>query len=162
MQIEFLQNLLSSIRSQNRKIVFTNGCFDILHIGHIRFLRYLEDTYSGDIIVGVNSDESIKRLKGHNRPINKLEDRIFALESIRYVSAAVSFDTNTPEELIKIIKPDVLAKGGDYKEKMIVGEEFVRSYGGIVIKDFFISGHSTSRILDLSEITSGYDMPYSD
>ncbi len=105
----------------NKKIVFTNGCFDILHRGHIELLKFCKNI--GYVIVGLNSDDSIKKLKGENRPINSEEDRKFLLESLKYVDEVIIFEHETPLELIEKIKPDFIVKGSDYSKESIVGKE---------------------------------------
>lgn len=131
-------------RTQN--IVFTNGCFDILHVGHIRYLK--EAAALGDIlVVGLNSDDSVRRLKGEKRPINKSEDRaelLCALESVDYVFI---FDEDTPYELIQRIQPDILVKGGDYNTDEVVGKDIVESRGGKVVLMQLVEGISTTHIV---------------
>ena len=105
------------------KTVFTNGCFDVLHKGHIELLRHCKSL--GYVVVGLNSDSSVRRLKGKNRPFNNQEDRKFLLESCRYVDKVVFFEEDTPLELIKQIKPDILVKGGDYNKESVVGYDIV-------------------------------------
>ncbi len=124
------------------KIIFTNGCFDILHIGHIELLKYAK-SLGNKLVVGINSDESVKRLKGTTRPINDINTRKTVLESIRYVDEVLIFDTDTPLELIKNIEPDIIVKGGDYSEKNVVG------YGLAEIRIFnYINGYSTTKIIE--------------
>jgi len=129
-----------------KKVVFTNGCFDILHRGHV---SYLEEAKSlGDfLIVGVNSDPSISRLKGPSRPIQNQDDRLFILAGLESVDAVVVFDADTPIELIDALLPDVLVKGGDYQIENIVGFETVTKRGGLVTTLPFIEGKSTSIIV---------------
>tara|TARA_B100000131_G_C17906115_1_gene528430 strand:+ start:285 stop:677 length:393 start_codon:yes stop_codon:yes gene_type:complete len=119
--------------------VFTNGCFDILHRGHLELLKYCSDI--GDIvIVGINTDESIKRLKGLSRPINNQEDRKFMLESLKYVDKVYFFNEDTPYNLIKSTKPDIIVKGGDYIAKDVVGHDLCE------VKIFeYIDGYSTTK-----------------
>jgi len=105
-----------------KNIIFTNGCFDILHIGHIRLLKYAK-SLGEKLVVGLNSDESIKRLKGYDRPFNKLEYRKEVLESIRYVDEVKIFTTDTPYNLIKEVEPDIIVKGGDYSADEVVGND---------------------------------------
>ena len=132
-----------------KKIVFTNGCFDVLHIGHIRLL--LEAARSGDIlVVGLNSDASIKRLKGDKRPIHTQDIRAEMLATLIPVDCIILFEEDTPEELIRIVKPDVIVKGGDYSENEIVGADFVKSYGGEVKIFPLEAGHSTTQIISKS------------
>jgi len=131
----------------NRKLVFTNGVFDILHAGHVSYLCRAHDL--GDLlIVGVNSDESAQRLgKGPNRPINSLQDRILVLEALRCVDAVVAFTEDTPERLIEILKPDVHVKGGDYREEDLPEAKIVRAYGGEIVILPTLEGRSTTGTL---------------
>jgi len=122
-------------------VVFTNGCFDILHRGHIELLKYCKSL--GTVIVGLNSDESVKKLKGVTRPFFHQEDRKFMLESCKYVDGVVIFDEETPYNLIKRLKPDIIVKGGDYKPEEVIGSDIAR------IKIFnYIDGYSTTKILE--------------
>lgn len=133
-------------KENNQKIVFTNGCFDILHCGHIHLLKNAKR--EGDkLIVAINTDSSVKKLKGESRPVNKLEDRVQVLEAISFVDAVVPFDELTPLELIKYILPDVLVKGADYEEDDIVGAEEVKENGGEVVRIPLIEGKSTTNII---------------
>lgn len=121
--------------------VFTNGCFDILHRGHIELLEYCASF--GEVIVGLNSDNSVRRLKGIERPFNKAEDRKKILESIRYVNKVIIFEEDTPLELIKCLKPDVIVKGGDYSTHEVIGSELAE------IRIFeFIDGYSSTSIIN--------------
>lgn len=130
-----------------KKVVFTNGCFDILHRGHLEYLQSAADL--GDIlVVGLNSDASVKRLKGENRPINNQNDRAFALASLVFVDAVIIFDEDTPLELIQRVKPNVLVKGGDYSIGNIVGADFVKNIGGEVQVIPFVDGYSTTQIIE--------------
>lgn len=132
---------------KNKKVVFTNGCFDIIHSGHITLLK--EASELGDIlIVGLNSDNSIKRLKGSNRPINNLENRINVLSAISYVDYIVVFEDDTPINIIKYLKPDYLVKGGDYRIENIVGSDYVKSYGGNICIIPFREDISTTLIIN--------------
>ena len=127
------------------KIIFTNGCFDIIHTGHIRLLEYAKSL--GDyLIVGLNSDDSIKRLKGETRPINKEKDRKYILECIRFVDQVIIFEEDTPYDIIKTIMPDILVKGGDWKPDQIVGSDLVLEHGGQVLSLNFVDGYSTTQI----------------
>lgn len=131
----------------NQKIVFTNGCFDILHYGHICYLQ--EARSKGDLlIVGVNSDASVARLKGDTRPINKLEHRMAFLAALESVDHVMPFSEDTPITLIKTINPNVLVKGGDYELDQIVGADHVTSYGGQVEVIDYVDGFSTTSIID--------------
>jgi len=122
------------------KKVFTNGCFDILHRGHIELLRYCKSL--GYVIVGINSDSSVRTLKGPGRPITPHADRKFLLESLRYVDGVEIFNEATPYELIKRIKPDIIVKGGDYESSTVIGCDLA----DVRIFDF-INGHSTTEII---------------
>lgn len=127
--------------------VFTNGCFDILHSGHIRLLRYAKSL--GDtLIVGVNSDESVRRIKGENRPINKLKDRVDLLKELRCVDTVILFEEDTPEGMIHFIRPDILVKGPEAANAVIPGAAFVKSIGGKVIVPDWRVEVSTSSILE--------------
>ncbi len=134
-------------KANGRKIVFTNGCFDILHVGHITYLRNAKKL--GDILViGVNSDDSVRRLKGESRPINCCEDRMEVLSALDFVDYVVEFKEDTPASLIEKIKPDVLVKGGDYKIEEIAGADFVIANGGEVKILDFVEGKSTTGIVE--------------
>lgn len=127
--------------------VFTNGIFDILHVGHIRLLKFAR-TYGSKLIVGLNSDESAARLKGNTRPIISMYDRIEMLVSFPFISQVMPFEEDTPERLIKDIKPDILVKGPEALKSKIPGAEFVESYGGKVIVPDWEIQESTSKIVD--------------
>jgi D-beta-D-heptose 7-phosphate kinase/D-beta-D-heptose 1-phosphate adenosyltransferase len=140
-----LANQIAHWHDHGEKIVFTNGCFDILHAGHI---RYLEDAASkGDrLVIGVNNDDSVRRLKGETRPINILGSRLYLLASLSCVDAVVPFESDTPLDLIKHLHPDILAKGGDYTPETIVGAKEVMAWGGKVEVIPFVDGFSTTRL----------------
>lgn len=145
-----LEQTVQSYRSQNKKIVFTNGCFDLLHIGHVTYLE--EAKKLGDVlIVGINTDDSVKKLKGPTRPIQNENDRCEILAALKSVDHTVLFGEETPLDLIKNIKPDVLVKGGDWKIEQIVGSDFVMSYGGMVKSLNFVNGKSTTSIIEKSK-----------
>lgn len=145
-----LDDLLKIVRVwrlKSNRIVFTNGCFDLLHNGHIYILE--EAKKRGDkLIVGVNSDDSVKRLKGETRPILNQQERMQVLEALTCVDAVIVFEEDTPINLIKAIQPDVLIKGGDWSLDKIVGHEFVQSYNGVVESIPFVDQQSTSRIIN--------------
>ncbi len=144
-QLEEVESVLGPKRHQ--KIVFTNGCFDLLHIGHVRYLQQARAL--GDLlIVGINSDASVKRLKGPTRPIQNESDRAEILAALGCVDYTVLFSEDTPLHLIQRVKPQILVKGGDWKIEQIVGSEFVMSYGGTVQSLQFIEGRSTTRIIE--------------
>ena len=136
-----------SARSNQEKIVFTNGCFDILHLGHVAYLQKAKDL-GEKLIVAVNSDSSVRNLKGKRRPINKLADRMEVLASLECVDWIISFSEDSPDKVIKKLKPNVLVKGNDYKIKEIAGSDFVKSYGGEVKTIPLIKGVSTSSIVE--------------
>ena len=132
---------------RNKKIVFTNGCFDILHVGHMRYLR--QAAQLGDLlIVGVNTDASVRRIKGNSRPINALQDRVEMLSALDFVDYVVVFDEETPFEVIKELQPDVLVKGGDYSIDQIVGKDLVRSHGGEVVVLPLVAEKSSTNIIN--------------
>jgi D-glycero-beta-D-manno-heptose 1-phosphate adenylyltransferase len=142
-----LGNRLAMWRFLNNRIVFTNGCFDILHRGHIEYLSQARDK-GAVLIIGLNSDASVKRIKGEGRPVQDEMSRAMILASLRFVDAVILFDEDTPLDLISFIKPDVLVKGGDYTEETIVGADVVRSYGGEVLTIPLLEGYSTTGILN--------------
>lgn len=136
---------IEDLKNQGKTIVFTNGCFDLIHFGHIQYLSKAADT--GDfLIIGLNSSSSVRALKGPSRPINDEETRIHVIASFEFVRAVVVFEELTPENLIHVIRPDILIKGGDYEEKNIIGSDYVKSYGGKVATIPFVDGYSSSAI----------------
>lgn len=132
-------------RDQGCKIVFTNGCFDILHLGHVDYLARAAD-HGDKMIIGLNSDHSVSRIKGPTRPINDERSRAMVLAALGCVSAITVFDEPTPYELISLVQPDVLIKGADYKPEEIVGYDIVTSRGGSVKTIPFVNGYSTTAI----------------
>ena len=142
-----LGELSLKLKSEGRKVVFTNGCFDILHKGHLEVLAKTADL-GNRLIIGLNSDSSIKNLKGGNRPIVDENSRAILLAALSFVDAVVLFSEQTPLNLIAEIKPDILAKGGDYKITEIVGYEVVQQNGGEVITIPLIEGFSSTNIID--------------
>jgi rfaE bifunctional protein nucleotidyltransferase chain/domain len=145
--IEELKHRLAQWRVKSDRIVFTNGCFDILHVGHLHTLK--ESIQLGDkLIVGLNSDASVNRLKGKERPIVNQLDRSEMLAALEMVDAVIIFEDDTPEGLIQMIKPDVLCKGGDWSIENIVGGNFVKSYGGQVVSIPFVQGYSSSSLIN--------------
>ncbi len=134
------------LREEGKRIVFTNGVFDILHPGHVKLLWTARQ--EGDcLFVGVNTDESVKRLKGKERPVFPLEARMLVLASLESVDYVVPFEEDTPFKLIKEIAPNVLVKGGDYKPDEVVGADFVKSKGGKLVIIPFVEGFSTTEII---------------
>jgi len=140
--------------------IFTNGCFDILHRGHLELLEYCRHRAGqhgsffgvGEVIVGLNSDDSIRELKGDGRPINNERDRKYALEALKYVDTVIVFNEPTPLELIKIIKPDIIIKGGDYEKENVVGSDLCDV---IIFK--LVEGYSTTNIIknNLNDLSKG-------
>jgi rfaE bifunctional protein nucleotidyltransferase chain/domain len=132
---------------RSRRVVFTNGVFDLLHRGHVDIL--LAARRCGDaLVVGVNSDASVRRLKGPSRPVRSQDDRAYVLAALDMVDVVVVFDEDTPLELIRALKPDVLVKGGDYTEATVVGAPDVRGWGGEVVIVPLTAGHSTTATLE--------------
>jgi rfaE bifunctional protein nucleotidyltransferase chain/domain len=156
-RLEWIQNKIHSReallqhrnawRALGQKVVFTNGCFDILHHGHLDLIAKSADL-GNVLIVAINTDDSVKRLKGPERPLNHEQDRAFQLASLLCVDAVTFFNEDTPAELIELLKPDILVKGGDYSMEGIVGAEFVTGYGGRVEIIPFVQGYSTSSLID--------------
>lgn len=147
-----IKNFLGEWRKKNpgAKIVFTNGCFDLLHVGHVRYLK--EARKLGDFLfVGLNSDASVKQLKGPQRPVQNENDRAEILSSLACVDSVALFTQDTPAEIIQMVRPDFLVKGGDWKKESIVGSDFVESYGGQVLSLQFIDGKSTTSIINRSK-----------
>lgn len=154
-----LKNFIRGVREQNKKIIFTNGCFDILHVGHISYLS--EAKRSGDIlIVGINSDSSVRRLKGLDRPVNALSDRMAVLSALDSVDLAVPFTQDTPINLIKQIKPDIYVKGGDYSRESLPETVVVEGYGGQVKIIPIVYDRSTTKII--KKIKNRTDFRFSD
>lgn len=147
---ETIEASLAPLRSQGKKIVFTNGVFDLLHVGHVRYLQ--EARSLGDaLVVGVNADASVKRLKGPTRPVQNENDRAEILAALGAVDFTVIFTEDTPARLIEKVRPDILVKGGDWKIDQIVGASFVQSYGGKVMSLQFVDGKSTTKIIEKAQ-----------
>ncbi len=139
--------LLNRWRFKNRKVVFTNGCFDLLHAGHADYLQKASDM--GDmLVVGLNSDASVTGLKGSGRPVNDANARARMLASLGMVDAVILFDAETPRDLIAVVKPDVLVKGADYRPEEIAGHDIVTGYGGTVATVELLAGFSSSALID--------------
>jgi len=142
-----LSHVRETMLAANKTIVFTNGCFDILHAGHVTYLA--EAKRLGDVLVlGLNSDDSVRRLKGDTRPINTQEDRACVVDALRSVDYVCIFEEDTPYNLIQSVQPDVLVKGGDYAPDSIVGGDIVRKRGGQVCVLPFVQGKSTTAIIE--------------
>lgn len=144
---ENASRLLNMWKFRNEKIVFTNGCFDIIHRGHIEYLAKAA-SLGTKLIVGLNTDASVRRLKGENRPVNDERGRALALASLLFVDEVILFNTDTPRELIEFIQPDVLVKGGDYRPEDIVGNDIVTARGGQVVTIPLVEGYSTTSIIE--------------
>ncbi len=140
-----LSATLTRWRLFDQKIVFTNGCFDLLHYGHIHYLAAAK-ALGDKLIIGVNSTKSVKKLKGEHRPINDDLTRFHLLASLSFVDAIIEFDEATPYKLIKTIQPNILVKGGDWQPDQIIGADLVLANGGIVKSLAFIDGYSTTKI----------------
>ena len=155
---EALDRRLEAWRREGRRVVFTNGCFDVLHRGHVEYLRF--SRRQGDVLlVGVNSDASVTRLKGPSRPVNGLEDRMEVLGALEVVDGVVAFEEDTPAALIERVTPAVLVKGEDWRDKGVVGREWVEQHGGRVVLAPLLAGRSTTAVLDRArsgEAASGH------
>lgn len=137
---------ISSWKSASDTIVFTNGCFDLLHLGHLQYLSEAADL-GQKLIIGLNNDQSVQRLKGEKRPIKNQNERAMQLASLSFVDAVVIFEEETPEKLIKFLLPDILVKGGDYTIDTIVGAEAILSAGGSVKNLSFLEGYSSTSLI---------------
>jgi len=145
--ISSLKSLLNKFKNENKKIVFTNGCFDIIHSGHIYYLKEAK-TFGDILVVALNSDNSIKRIKGKNRPIISEKNRLIIMESLYFVDYVTIFNEDTPYNLIKEITPNILVKGGDWEINKIVGKDIVEKNGGKVINIPYQKGISTTEIIN--------------
>ena len=144
---EDLKKVVESLKEEGKRVVFTNGCFDLIHVGHTRYLQ--EARKLGDVlIVGVNSDSSVRTIKGKNRPVIPEEERAEVLSALQCVDFVVIFDEPDPLNIISLLKPDVLVKGGDWGEDAIIGREVIESSGGKVVRIPEIEGASSSSIID--------------
>jgi rfaE bifunctional protein nucleotidyltransferase chain/domain len=143
---EILKEKLDALRKEGKKIVFTNGCFDILHVGHTRYLN--EARTAGDVLVlALNSDSSVQVLKGEKRPLNPEADRAYVIASLAAVDYVTVFSESTPLELIEYLKPDIIVKGGDWQEEQVVGRESVKKWGGKVLIIPETKGASSTNII---------------
>ncbi len=144
--LDEIKSIRKKLKAENKKVVFTNGCFDLIHSGHVDYL--LKAKAMGDIlIVGLNSDESIKRIKGNKRPILKEDERAFIISNLKPVDYITIFEEDTPAKLIEEIIPDILVKGADWSVENIVGREVVEANGGEVKTIDFVNDQSTSKII---------------
>lgn len=142
-----LAHICAGWRVNGHKIVFTNGCFDILHQGHIRLLLSAAEL-GNKLVLGLNTDASVRKLKGEGRPVNDQYSRALVMASQLFVDAVCLFEEDTPLELIKIVKPDILVKGGDYTPETVVGNDFVNAYGGKTVIIPTVEGFSTTGIIE--------------
>jgi D-beta-D-heptose 7-phosphate kinase/D-beta-D-heptose 1-phosphate adenosyltransferase len=151
-----VNKVIQKWKNQGHRIIFTNGCFDLLHIGHVGLFCHLHESYNNSkLVVGINTDASVRRLKGSKRPIVPLDERAAMLAAIRYVDLVIPYSDDTPDRWIETIRPDVLAKGGEFRNAKVPGENFVKSIGGTIDKSYFLEGLSTSlRIEEIYEILS--------
>jgi rfaE bifunctional protein nucleotidyltransferase chain/domain len=145
--IEEAQAFVGCLRAERKTIVFTNGVFDLLHVGHLRYLQHAR-SLGGALIVGVNSDRSVRALKGPERPITPQDERVEILAALACVDGVVVFDEDTPLALITALQPDVLVKGADWAEDAVVGRDVVEAAGGRVVRVPIEAGHSTSALLE--------------
>ena len=143
---EQIKNQCNIWRFEEKKIVFTNGCFDILHLGHIDYLTQAADL-GGVLLIGLNSDTSVRAIKGPNRPINNEDARAIILMSLSFVTGVIIFEEETPFELIKTVQPDILVKGADYAVEEIAGFDIVQAHGGDVVTIPLTLGYSTTDLL---------------
>ena len=145
--LAILNRIVKRLRQNGKRVVFTNGCFDILHYGHV---KYLQDARArGDyLVVAVNSDSSVKKIKAKNRPVIGQSDRLKTVAALASVDYVVLFSEETPLRLIKALKPDILIKGADWSKKKIIGADFVASYGGKVLTANLVKGRSTSVLIE--------------
>lgn len=140
-----IQSVVTGWRNDNKTIVFTNGCFDLLHLGHVDYLSKAADL--GDkLVVGLNSDTSVSKLKGIHRPLQNEASRKMLMAALEFVDAVIVFEEDTPIKLIEAFKPDFLVKGGDYVEATVVGADLVKANGGRVVLIPFLEGYSTTSI----------------
>jgi len=147
-----LKKIIPGLKKQGKTIAFTNGCFDILHSGHVSYLQEAKKL-ADVLIVAVNSDGSVKRIKGRGRPVIKLKDRMWAVAALESVDFVTYFEQDTPLKIIKLLKPDILFKGKDWSKNKIVGKEVVKSYGGRIMTLPYIKGQSSSKIINRIEKT---------
>jgi len=141
-----LKKEIEALKAKGKRVVFTNGCFDLLHPGHMRYL-YAARQMGDFLVVAVNTDRSVKAIKGENRPIQSQDERAELLAALSFVDAVVLFDEDNPLKVIRHLLPDVLVKGGDWTEDKIVGADVVRKAGGVVKSLPFVAGYSTSAII---------------
>lgn len=141
-----IKTTIDKLKKEGKRVAFTNGCFDILHYGHIKYLKDARGMADA-LVVGLNSDSSVRKIKGSSRPINAQLDRAKVLSALCDVDYVTIFNEETPLKLIKLLGPDVLIKGGDWKKEEIVGADFVKSYGARVVTVPYLKGYSTTELL---------------
>ena len=146
--LEVLKSIRKKLKSENKKVVFTNGCFDLIHAGHVDYLEKAKK-FGDVLIVGLNTDDSVRRIKGEQRPILKQDERAFILSNLKPVDYVIFFSEDTPERLISDLIPDVLVKGADWSIDKIVGKDIVERNGGQVRTIEFVNDQSTSKIIKL-------------
>ena len=153
-----LKRIVPNLKKKGKKIVFTNGCFDLLHPGHIYYLK--EAKKKGDILIlGLNSDSSVRKLKGKGRPLIPQKDRAEILANLKFIDYIFIFNELTPAKAVRAISPDVLVKGGDYKKEDVVGGKFVAEKGGKVLIIPFLKGHSTTQLIKkIKKVGSVYNI----
>ncbi len=142
-----LRNKLEVLRKKGKKIAFTNGCFDILHVGHVRYLREAKKT-ADVLVLALNSDSSVRSIKGEKRPLINEKERAEILAALEFINFVTIFEESTPLELIKYLKPDILIKGGDWPEEKVVGREEIKKWGGRVVIIPEVEGKSTTNIVE--------------
>lgn len=143
---QILLQAIADERADGRKIVFTNGCFDILHPGHVEILNYA--SIFGSVVVGVNDDDSVRRLKGLGRPVNRCADRMLLLAGMASTTYITPFSEDTPEKLVELVRPDTLVKGADYRNQFIAGADFVRANGGKIVLYDLVEHQSTTNTIN--------------
>ena len=147
---DHLGRQLAIWRFKGKTIVFSNGCFDVLHLGHVEYLAKARDL-GNILLVGLNSDDSVRRIKGAHRPVNNEEARAITLAAFSFVDGVILFGEDTPYELIKLVQPDILVKGKDYEGKEIVGSAVVKARGGQVVTIELTKGYSTTHTIELAQ-----------
>lgn len=153
---DVLSKKLDALRKKGKKIAFTNGCFDILHVGHVRYLREAKKT-ANVLVLALNSDSSVRSIKGEKRPLVTQQERAEVLAALEFIDFVTIFDELTPLELIKYLKPDVLIKGGDWPEENVVGREEIKTWGGKVTIIPEVEGKSTTNIVEKIKNTYCHD-----
>jgi D-beta-D-heptose 7-phosphate kinase/D-beta-D-heptose 1-phosphate adenosyltransferase len=145
--LDVLTSIVEGEKERGKKVVFTNGCFDLLHVGHVRYLQKARK-YGDLLVLGLNSDDSVRRLKGEKRPLIGQKERAHILAALDCIDYVIIFDEDTPIRLLEALKPSVLVKGGDYTPETVVGKDLVESYGGQVELVEFVDGRSTTNIIE--------------